>query len=84
MVDLWLAVSWSDSRINSKPSPILTNTELGRTYLSVLDNKMPWRQDEGHQRGRKQHLNDSNIVIVARKVLLEGIGMVETETSRST
>lgn len=34
-------------------------------HLCILDLQPPWRQDKGHKRGRKEHLQDGNIALGA-------------------
>ena len=54
------------------------------SYLRVLDDEMSWREDECDEGCGKQHLDNSDIAIIAAEDFGEGIGVVDAETLRGT
>ena len=56
---------------------------MAESNLCILDDQMPRRQYEGNQRGRKQHLDDCDISIVAAEYFGEWVRVVYSEAFRS-
>lgn len=44
------------------------------TDLCIFDLKSSWGENEGHKRGREQHLQDGNVAFSCFEAFCEGVG----------